>query len=331
MKKYIFVLLLFALSACGGESYPIGMPTATPNPGEIALQMMQQQMAANATAQVVGLNFTATAQVIGATATAQQILVYGAQTEQARVDAQATSAQARRDAQATQQRQDAIATAERQQKLDDAATQQAMIAIQNTQSADATMTFTVMTLTAIPPHATMTQIAVDNQIVINNQNVEKAALDLQQTREMNNNWKIYLLLGVVMFGAGLLWVVRKSRWYPFIDDDGKLLGFGFDEQYVNPRLLTGPVLDMKTKTMPQVSDPVIQAKVTERAQIVEALAAMPEQTTRAAGGVFNKYFGEKQDKPYEIIDGDLLPPTGLLDSQALKSIENDWKEAKDGQ
>jgi hypothetical protein len=86
------------------------MPTETPNPGEIALQMVQQQMAAEATQQVVGLQFTATAQVIGLTSTHQVVGTQEAITQQARNDAQATADQARRDAQATQQRIDADAT-----------------------------------------------------------------------------------------------------------------------------------------------------------------------------------------------------------------------------
>ena len=299
MKKYYFVFLLFAfaLTACGGETYPTVTPTATPNPGEIALQMMQQQMAANATAQVVGLNFTATAQVIGATATAQQILVYGAQTEQARVDAQATAEQHRADAQATQYRADMDAKAT-QQRIDADATQaqaqrdaqatadQARLDMQGTQSANATSTFAVMTLTAIPPHATMTQLAIDNQIIVNNQNVEKSALELQKARDTNRiSWQVPLLVVLVMLGAGVLWVIRKSRWNAFVDEDGKLLGFGHDEKYINPRLLTGPVLDLKTG---EVKAPTPeQSRVTELAQIIEALAVMPEQTTR---GIFSESF-----------------------------------------
>jgi hypothetical protein len=339
MKKNIFVLLLFVITACSGAEYPAGTPTPTPNPGEIALQMVQQKVAAESTQMAIGLQFTATAQVIGMTVTSQAIGTAEAITQQARVDAQATADQHRADAQATQYRADMDAKAT-QQRIDADATQaqaqrdaqatadQARLDMQGTQSANATSTFAVMTLTAIPPHATMTQIAIDNQIIVNNQNVEKAALELQQAREMNNNWKIYLLLGVVMFGAGLLWVVRKSRWNPFIDEDGKLLGFGHDDKYINPRLLTGPVLDLNTG---EVKEPTPeQRKVTERAQIIEALAAMPENPSAAGAAVFNKYFGEAPAKSYDVIEGNVLPPVGLLDPEALKSIEKDWQEANDG-
>jgi hypothetical protein len=326
MRIIYFVLLLFLLTACAGETIATATPTTTPNPGEIALQMIQQQMNAEATSQVVSLQLQATQQVIGATATANQIIVEQGQTQQARQDAIATADQGRRDAAATQARQDTIATAERQQVIDQQSTQQAIIAMQNTQSADATATFTSMTLTAIPPHATLTQMAINNDIVINNQNVEKATLDLQKAKDTNKiSWQIPLLIALVMLGAGVLWVIRKSRWNAFVDDDGRVLGFGHDDKYINPRLLTGPVLDLKTGEVKE-STPE-QVRVTERAQIIEALAVMPEQTTKGAAEVFNKYFGEKQAAPYEIVDGDLLPPAGLLDAQALKSIENDWTEA----
>ena len=92
MRKFILIAVLF-LAACQSPSAASVTPTATPNPGEIALLMLQQQMAANATSQVVGLNFTATAQIIGSTATANQMLIEAKQTEQARVDAISTSEQ----------------------------------------------------------------------------------------------------------------------------------------------------------------------------------------------------------------------------------------------
>ncbi len=84
-------------------------------------------------------------------------------------------------------------------------------------------------------------------------------------------------------------------------------------------------------SMPQLTAPAEQSKVTERAQMIKALAVMPAQTSNSAAGAFNTYFSSSREKPYDIIDAEQLPPAGLLDPQALKSIENDWKEAnKDG-
>lgn len=317
MKKFLMLIFFpLLLTACGGANYPYGTPTPTPNPGEIALSMLQQQVAAIATEQVVGLQFSATAQILGVTSTAEQLRVYNTQTEQARMDAQATDAQARKDAQATQARVDSDAATRQAIENSRIATEQAVIAIRQTQNADATATFTVMTLTAIPPHATLTQMAVDNQIIVNSQNVEQSALDLQRARDTNKiSWMVPLLAALTALGAGLLWVVRKSRWNAFSDEDGKLLGFGFDEKYVNPRLLTGPVLNLKTNEVSGSSPD--QIEVTKRAQIVEALSVMPEQPTTAAANVFNKYFGQ-QDVKRPVIE--VVKPEQIGDS-ILNEIE----------
>ena len=32
---------------------------------------------------------------------------------------------------------------------------------------------------------------------------------------------------------------------------------------------------------------------------------------------------------FDVIDGDELPPAGLLDGETLKSLNEDWKEAED--
>jgi hypothetical protein len=331
-KTFAFLVLVFAvlLSACAASPVAVNVtPTPTPNPGEIALNMIQQQMAAEATSQVVGLQFTATAQVLGMTATSQAVSTAEAITQQARIDAQATSDQARRDAVATQQRLDAVATAEQERQDSIFATGQAVLAMQSTQSADATATFTSMTLTAIPPHATLTQIYVDNQIVLATQDVERAALELKQARDTNVlTWLVPFLIAITATGAGLLWVIRESRWHIVKNDEGDIEGFGHDEKFIVPKLLPGPVLNLRTSTMPQLTGQTNQAEIVRNEQKIRALAAIPVSPTESGKAAFNQFFsGEKKEDPFEIIDGDVLPPTDLLDAETLKITEKEWQDA----
>ena len=75
-----------------------------------------------------------------------------------------------------------------------------------------------------------------------------------------------------------------------------------------------------------------QARVTERAQAVEAIKAMPQSPTSSSTNAFNHYFGsERKDLPFDVIDAEDTPPAGLIDGQALSSLNKDWKEAKDAQ
>jgi hypothetical protein len=308
-------------------------------------------MAANATSQVVGLNFTATAQMVGATATANQLIVEGQRTEQARVDAAATSEQKRADALATQSRMDMDARATQSRMDMDAQATQAFLAMQATQARDdanakqaridaqstadslATATFTSMTLTAIPPHATLTQIAVDNQIVISTQEVERSALSLKQARDTNViTWLIPTIIALFLAIVAGLYTYNQSRIREIRDEDGTVQVFVFDNKTVTkPSLLAGPVLDLTTNTMPQISSPLEQSEVTRRDQAIRALAAMPVHPTASGAGAFNDAFSipKNRDDSFEIIEHDELPPAGLLDAEALKAIEKDWKDAND--
>jgi hypothetical protein len=329
-NKFAFLVLVLILSACTASPVTVqATPTQTPNPGEIALNMIQQQMAAEATQQVVGLQFTATAQVIGMTVTSQAISTAEAITQQARIDAQATSDQVRRDAAATQQRIDTVATAEQARQDAIFATGQAILALQSTQSADATATFTSMTLTAIPPHATMTQIALNNQIAINTQEVALAGLELKKAQDTNMlDWLLPRLVLVVITGAGLLFVIRVTRWYVIKNDDGEIEGFGHDEKFIVPKLLPGPVLNLRTSTMPQLTNATNQAEIVRNEQKIRALAAIPVSPTESGKAAFNQFFsGEKKDDPFEIIEGDVLPPADLLDAETLKITEKEWQDA----
>jgi hypothetical protein len=57
-----------------------------------------------------------------------------------------------------------------------------------------------------------------------------------------------------------------------------------------------------------LTSPAEQAKVTERAQAIEAISKMPTATTPQAAQTFNKYFGNtQQDLPFEVIDAEDAP------------------------
>jgi len=335
MKKYYFVLLIFLLSACSA--------TPTPNPVEISLTMIADKVKAEATQGAVNSIFTATAQVAAATYTAQAIGTQEAVTQQARVDAQATSVQARADAQATQQRLDTDARAT-QQRIDADATQaqarrdaqatsdQARLDLSATQEAEAIAREMAITQAVQPTHDLWTQQAVEQAIIIGTNEVELSNLSVQQQRQTNTvEWVVPFLIALLLAAAIVLFIVRWSRAREFRNEDGDIEVVVFDgNQVVKPALLAKPMLLLGTNSMPDMVSPGEQARVTERAQAIKALAVMPQQTTTNATGAFNKYFGEPKENPYEIIDGDVLPPTGLIDSEALKSIENDWKEAQVG-
>lgn len=333
-KQFAFLFLVFVIVAAQMAcSFPTSgvtpTPTATPNAGEIALNMIQQQMAAEATSQIVGLQFTATAEILGATATSQAIGTADAITQQARIDAISTSDQARADAAATQQRIDAVSTAEQQRQDAIFATGQAIIAVQNTQSANGTATFTSMTLTAIPGDATSTQIAIDNQIAIGQKNVEKAELDLQRARD-TNILKAYGPWTLVVFLAALAGIViwRQTRWYVIKNGYGDIEGIGHDQKLINPRYMPGAVLDLKAMNMPQLTDRVTQTEIIRNDQKIRALEAIPVNPSESGRAAFDVFFsGEKKEDPFEIIDGEELPPANLLDVETLKITEKEWQDA----
>jgi hypothetical protein len=337
----MFVMCLMLLTACGseGDTYPMGTPTATPNPGEIALQMVQQQMAAEATQQVVGLQFTATAQVIGQTATSQFVGTQAAVTQQARVDAQATSdrarldaqatsEQGRRDAQATQQRMDVEATQAQAQRVMIAQATQARMDLESTQQAEATAAAWKVTEMVIPTHNLWTQQAVEQNIIIATNEVELSNLAVQQARDTNQiKWQIPLLFAVVVLLGGVLWIWRESRWKVIKDDDGQVQGFGFNEQFVNPRLLPGAVLDFRTTSVPLLTDAVTQKEIVVNEQKIRAIEAIPVNPSAGGAQAFNMAFGDvKRDEPFEIVDS---VPTELLDDEGMKAADSDWRKANE--
>lgn len=306
---FVAFVVIALLSGCAGEPYappilPTASPTATPNPGEIALQMLQEQMAAEATSQVVALQLEATQQVINATATESQRLVYVGQTQQARRDADATAQQERENIAATQSRMDA-----------DAATQQARDDLMATQSAYATSTFVVMTLSAVPTSAALTAVANEQRIALKNDEVTQSKMD---TNQKPYEWAIRLLLVLAAMIVGAVVGLRWSRTREVKDEDGRVRVLVFDNKHVvAPSLLPAPVLDLETMTSPTLS--AEQGEVTKRAQMVEMVAAMPA----ASPATSDNLIGMFQTKPprFEISS----PPAEMLDVETVKSIEADWK------
>lgn len=329
MKKLILSAFLFLTACVPAPSTP--MPTETPNPGEIALQMVQQQMAAEATQQVVALQFTATAQVIGQTSTVQAYGTQQAITQQARLDAQATADQARRDAQATQQRIDAEAT-QRQTRLDAQATaDQARLDLQATQQAQASLSAFLMTQVVMPTHQYWTQQAVEQDIKIATNEVELSNLAVQQQQETNTvDWAFPLGAASVLMIALLFYLYKHSQMHDFKNADGDTDVIVYKNRAFRPALMPKPVLMLDDLTMPDMTTPDNQAEIVRRDQAIRALANMPVNPTGAGAQTFNKFFAqpEKPAMPFEIVDAESLP-AGLLDGEALKAIEKDWREANE--
>jgi hypothetical protein len=335
MKKImLFIPLLFILTACGASagSNPV-VPTMTPNPGEIALQMVQQQMAAEATSQVVGLQFTATAQVMGQTATVQAYATQAAITQQARIDAQATADQSLRFAQATQQRIDADATQAQARRDVEATSEQARLDLSATQQAQATSTAFGMTQMVMPTHNLWTQQAVEQEIILATNEVELSNLEVEQQRQTNTlDWAVPMGIAGLLTAGLLVFVYSHSQVREVKDADGNVQVLIYrNQQVVTPSLLPKPVLMLETGQMPDMTSRDEQAEIMRRKQGIDALAAMPVSPASHAVQAFNGYFGppEKREQPYEIVDSASIPAE-LMDPQAMKAIENDWKEGNNG-
>lgn len=327
MNKRLWLLVLWMaasaiLTACAGEPYappmlPTASPTVTPNPGEIALQMIQQQMAAEATSQVVGLQLEATRQVVQATATEHQRVIYAGMTEQARRDAVSTAEQKRADIAATQARLDMVA-----------ATEQAREDIRETQIALATATYTSMTETAIPPHATLTQIARVNEIAIQQNEVEQSNLDLKQAQDTNViEWAVPLaVVAALLVGFGAhTWYQNQIR--EVRDENGEIATIIYkNKRAVRPDLFAAPVLELETLNMPALAAPQEQSEIVKRAQAIKALSVMPDMPATSAA-TFAPLFGEGRKDAFDIIEGDAAP--ALVDAEAVKALDKDWKESGD--
>ena len=319
MKKY-YILLAFFLTACGGSSYPQGTPTPTPNPGELALQMVQQQVGAAATSQIVGLQFTATAHVLNTTATAQAYVTNEAITQQARFDAEATADQARRDAQATQQRIDAEST-QVQARVDAQSTaDQARLDLQATQTAESSATAFAMTQQVVATHEWWTVTAVEQDILLKHDKVEMSNLEVDQQTESNTwDWAYPIAVSSVMIVSFLLYVKAQSkvRVIKNGDDDVEAIIYD-DDKLLTPGLMPKPILNLKTGEMPDVTNAQEQAEIVRRAQGIKALANIPVNPTGPGAQAFNQMFNDPVEKRIPTIE---IVPAGQIDTGILEDIE----------
>lgn len=317
----LFVLLMIVSLACAENTAPLATPTvAGPNPAEIAATMLANQVGAAATSQSVNLQLTATAYVIVATQTAQQASAYAIATQQARRDAEATSEQKRSDIAATQQRKDIEATAI-QSHIDE----------RNTQSALATQPWDDMTKAAVYPHATLTQMAVNNAIVINTQDVARSGLQLKQQQDTNViQWLVPTSLAVLAGIVGAAFVFNRAQLREIKDEDGNVeLLILKNQKAIRPRLMPRALLELGEDDIIDVPA-AEQAEVVKRAQAIDALAAMPIAPTQAGVQNFNATFWQqKQDPRFALLSEGDMPPAELLNTESLKSIEGDWKDSNE--
>jgi hypothetical protein len=324
MKKYYWVFLLILLTACGsGGTNPVVTPTATPNPGEIALQMMQQQMAANATEQSVGLQFTATAQVQGVTATQEMLMAQAAWTEQALQFAAATESQRRADVRATQQKLDIEASATHEVFMAYQAATERSFFVTGTAALIGTQTAYPQTAVAQSIHATQTEqawqttatmdaaygVAQATAAFANAQSVE-FAVQRERVTNMTRAWVPWMGF-IIALGVLSVIGIRASRMRVIPKD-----AFG-----AMPGLLVdGVVTDMDNgTTMQKLSDGKIEwtqmnEKVTERNQKVQLVRALPAGRPEIADKVFN--FNEERRAPViEVIEPGTMSRSMLNDIQ----------------
>ena len=332
ISLFLLLPLLFGLSACANDPTILATPTPVPaNPGEIALTMIGQKADAEATQMAVNIQFTATAQVVQATQNVEATQAALAATEQARQDAMATDQQARQDAAATEQRRrDDVAT--EQARKDQAATEQQMrIDAVSTQSANATATWVVMTMTALPPHATLTQMAIQQEIILATNDVELSNLKVKRQQQSNTlqalgPYTVALMLVILL----VVYVVRMSRTKEFRNEDtGALEAVLLDNtEMLKPQLMPGPIMRVgKNPSVPLLTDADTQNEIVRRDQAVQAIRAM-QTPTQSNVGMMNNVFGEASAARFQILDPNDAPPAKLLDAEGLKALEQAWKEGK---
>jgi hypothetical protein len=189
-----------------------------------------------------------------------------------------------------------------------------------------------MTLTAIPTSAALTQIKLSNEIELNNQEVQKSALDLQRAQDTNKiSWMVPLLTALAVLIVGTIVILRKSRWNPISDENGDFQGFGYDQIFVRPNVLPGAVLDLKALPPPMLTDEATVKEILINDQRIRAVAAIPVNPSAGGSQAFNNFFSAptpKREDAYDIIEAEEIPPQ-LLDGETLKVLNKDWKEAND--
>ena len=321
--------LALLLAGCGTSEDAYVTPTPQNNsPVDVIGTMAMADLNAKVTQQAVGIIYTGTAQVMQVTLNAQSTQAAMAVTEQYRNDAVATDAQARQDAAATQSRMDADAAA-LQAKLDAQATESQMrIDAQAKQSADATATWDALTMTALPTHAVLTQQAAMVEQTKSASDAQLAVLNVEQQTEKNTpEWIIPYLGLLVAVIVGAVYIIRQSRSKTIMNPEtGVIEAVIIDNvQSFKPQLMTKPMMLLKPGA--EHVDPKEQSDVTRRAQIAEALRAMPtQQPTPNAVGMMNGLLGDPAPR-FQVLDERDAPPAQLLDAEAKKSLEQDWKES----
>ena len=136
----------------------------------------------------------------------------------------------------------------------------------------------------------------------------------------------------ILLTVGLLvYVWRHSRAREIKNEDGGIELIIFDnKQAIKPHLLPKPMLLLESSDMPDVTDRQEQSDIVRREQGIRALANMPVSPTPQGAQTFNHFFGagDKPAQPFEIVNGETIP-AGLLDSEAMKALEKDWKDANE--
>ena len=341
-KKIILALsglLMIAavLVSCATEpSVPMATPTVV-NPGEIALTMIMQKMDAEATQMMVNVQFTATAQVIAVTSTRQAYEAAIATDQQTRKDAQATDARQRQDVAATEQRKRDDAATEQAHRDAEATAEQYQQNVIGTATAQQAAIWNAATMQVMPTHNMWTKQAVEQEQKIATNQVELSNLEVERQQKSNTLQALgpYMVAFIAVI-VGALVMVRYSRTREIKNEEtGAIEAIFLDSRtMIRPQLLPGPVLDLtgKTPSVPLLTDSANQAEIVRRSQMAEALRAMPTQApTQMAAGMMSSVFGGETPSRFQILDEHEAPPAQLLDAEALKSLEHDWKEKSDEQ
>jgi hypothetical protein len=314
MKKLVFLFLLLgmAMLACEGSVISMATPMPAPNPLDIGATMMAAQMAAKATEQSIGLQFTGTAQVFSLTATIQAIGTQEAVKQQARADARAT--QQRLDAEATQEQ------AKRDQQS--TATYEAFMAHQTMtqQSFQVTSTAQMIgTQTAYPQTEQASEATQAMAVVYGKaQEIEvnakaksvEYALERERVTNMIRAWVPWMGF-VIVLGVLAVVALQNSRTRVVQKDAfGALPGLVLEgvaidmDSLTSARLLTDGSVEFK-----QHDD-----KITERKQQVEMVRAMPAGRPEVVDKIFELNSGRKTPV-VEVIESETMSRAMLDDIQ----------------
>ena len=272
---------------------------------ELAYMMAQREMEAKIALQELSIQSTGTAFIIGVTATnARQ-----------QIDQAATKEQQRVDILEAQRREQAIQATAAENKIITAT------------AAAKTQVIAEITLSAIPTSAALTATKIAGQIVVDANNVEASNLDTEKKRDTNKiSWQIPIALAMCFTLLLSLWIWRTSRWNVILDGNGEFQGYGFNDRFVKPALLTGPVLEMGKRevSVPVVADPETQKEVVINNQRIEALKALSEVSPVSGFQSYQSLFNQAPQGEFDVINAETIP-AGMGDED-ISSLDNDWNE-----